>query len=206
MQQERLFAVILAGGKGSRIENPDKPLIKLSSTPLIELCLQKIQDKVAQVVLSINHNPEKYIHLNLPLIPDARDSYQGPLIGIYSAMVWIQNHEFAERPEALLCIPADVPFYPEDLISRLWQAYTKEKYDVVWCQCDGQSQPLFSIWSLSCKDKLEGAINEGLYGPKLVMARLKNRLITVKRESELEFLNINDQKSLDASQGMINSG
>ena len=78
--------------------------------------MQKIQDKVAQVVLSINHNPEKYIHLNLPLIPDARDSYQGPLIGIYSAMEWIENNVLTERPEALLCIPADVPFFPEDLI------------------------------------------------------------------------------------------
>ena len=73
MQQERLFAVILAGGKGSRIENPDKPLIKLSSTPLIELCLQKIQDKVAQVVLSINHNPEKYIHLNSTVVKEVSE-------------------------------------------------------------------------------------------------------------------------------------
>ena len=204
MQQERLFAVILAGGKGSRIEDPDKPLIKLSSTPLIELCLQKIQDKVAQVVLSINHNPEKYIHLNLPLIPDARDSYQGPLIGIYSAMEWIENNVLTERPEALLCIPADVPFFPEDLISKLWKAYSEEECDVVWCQCDDQVQPLFSIWSLSCRDKLKRAIGEGLYGPKLIMDRLRNRLITVKRESELEFLNINDQESLKIAQEMIN--
>jgi len=202
MQQERLFAVILAGGKGSRIENPDKPLIKLSGTSLIERCLQNIQAEVAQVVLSINHNPEKYIHLNLPLIPDTRDRYQGPLIGIYSAMEWVESNDFTERPEALLCIPADVPFFPEGLINRLWQAYSKEECDVVWCQCDGQVQPLFSIWSLSCRDKLKRAIDEGLYGPKLIMGRLRNRLITVKRESKLEFLNINDQASLRVAQEM----
>ena len=54
MQQQTLFAVILAGGKGLRMENPDKPLIELNGTPLIELCLQKIQAQVAQVVLSLS--------------------------------------------------------------------------------------------------------------------------------------------------------
>ena len=77
-----------------RMENPDKPLVELNGTPLIELCLQKIQAQVAQVVLSVNHNQEKYAHLKLPLIPDTRNHYQGPLIGIYSAMAWIQNHVF----------------------------------------------------------------------------------------------------------------
>ena len=121
MQQERLFAVILAGGKGSRIEDPDKPLIKLSSTPLIELCLQKIQDKVAQVVLSINHNPEKYIHLNLPLIPDARDSYQGPLIGIYSAMEWIENNVLTES-----LTDGTPAFYNMNILGRY---YRKDYFD-----------------------------------------------------------------------------
>ena len=119
-------------------------------------------------------------------------------------MEWIENNVLTERPEALLCIPADVPFFPEDLISKLWKAYSKEECDVVWCQCDDQVQPLFSIWSLSCRDKLKRAIGEGLYGPKLIMDRLRNRLITVKRESELEFLNINDQESLKIAQEMIN--
>lgn len=200
-----LYAVILAGGKGARMGNMDKPLIVLENKPLIEWGLQRIQGQVAKTVISVNHNFDRYEYLNLDLVVDSCDQYKGPLVGIYSAIRWIQKNVKTDIPSALLCIPADVPFFPKDLISILWDQFASSNYDVAWCQCDGQIQPLFSIWSLSCRDKLKEAIAGGLFGPKLVIPSLNNRLVSIEKESDLDFLNINDSESLKSVQKMINS-
>lgn len=187
------------------MENLNKPLVKLSNTPLIEWSLQRIQHAVSQVVLSVNHNQDDYRYLNLPLIADAENNYQGPLIGIHSAMRWILEDQATKLPDALLCVPGDVPFFPEKLIPQLWQEFVTNHCEVVYCECDNQVQPLFSIWSLSCVDLIEEAIGDGLYGPKLVMPRLNSQLIKVQRDSDLDFFNINDEESLETVQKMINS-
>ena len=199
-----LHAVILAGGKGSRMGDQDKPLIELKNKPLIEWGLQRIKDQVGTVVISVNHNAEKYEHLKLDLVSDEYEEYSGPLVGIVSAMEWINAQE--KPPIAILCIPADVPFFPEDLVAKLWGEFSQNPCDVVWCECDKQVQPLFSIWSLSCKDKLKEAISKGLFGPKLAMPYLSNRLITIEPESALDFININDRETLESVQEMIKSG
>lgn len=181
----------------------DKPLLELNNTPLIEWGLQRIKDQVARVVISVNHNREKYEYLNLDLVGDEFEKYQGPLVGIVSAMEWIIAKE--ETPTALLCIPADVPFFPNNLVSVLWDEFTHNSCDVIWCQCEKQIQPLFSIWSLNCKDKLQEALSKGLFGPKLVMPFVSNHLITIEPDSDLDFLNINDRETLESVQEMIKS-
>ena len=200
-----LYAVILAGGKGTRMRNEDKPLIQLNEKPLIQWAVQKIQNHVGKVIISANHNLDRYQYLQLDLVSDIYEKYKGPLVGIYSAMKWIQNNVTEAPPSALLCIPGDVPFFPNDLISKLWEEFSKTNCEVVSCESDGQIQPLFSIWSLSSTEKLYSAINRGLFGPKLVLPLLDSRVISVTKASEVEFFNVNNQESLKYLQKLINS-
>lgn len=200
---QNLCAVILAGGKGTRIENEDKPLIQFGHQTLVQWVLEKVEPNVAQTTLSVNHNLAHYEFLDLPLITDCVSQYRGPLAGIFSAMKWIENSEASESYSALVCLPADVPVFPDQLITQLWIEFEQNPCDVVYCIVDGQIQPLFSIWSLDCKDKIESALKAGLNGPKLLIPELKNRALRVEPKSQLDFLNINDTKSLKAAQELI---
>ena len=204
MNKKALIGVVLAGGKATRMGNIDKPLENLSGKPLIQWSLDALQDQVTYVIISANRNPEKYEYLQRPIIADTSNQYCGPLIGIYSAMLWIEENLTTELPQNLICLPGDVPVFPASLVGQLIGEFTDGNYEVVWAECDGQVQPLFSVWSLACKDILKDAIANGIYGPKLAMPLLKNKLIKVERSSPLDFQNINDRESLKSVQEMIN--
>jgi len=202
-----LTAVILAGGKGTRIDDEDKPLLKLGHQSLIEWVLEKIQPQVNRVMLSVNHNSARYSFLNMPVISDSAAKYSGPLAGIAAAMDALATNS-ANSPassHALLCVPADVPFFPPTLVEELWREFESHPCDVVWCECENQVQPLFSIWSLACKQVLDKALAKGVYGPKLIMPELNNRLLRIDPTSPWDFLNINDTESLKTAQKAINS-
>ena len=198
-----IAAVILAGGRATRMGYLDKPLENLSDKPLIEWTLEALQKHAANVVISANHNTKKYEYLQLPIVNDISNRYCGPLIGIYSAMVWIEAN-LIDPPQKLLCLPGDVPIFPSTLIHRLLDEFNYRTDEVAWTECDGQVQPLFSIWSLASKNALKTAIANGIYGPKLAMPMLKNKLVSIERTSPLDFQNINDQDSLNYAQKTIN--
>ena len=198
-----IAAVILAGGRATRMGYLDKPLENLSDKPLIEWTLEALQKHAANVVISANHNTKKYEYLQLPIVNDISNRYCGPLIGIYSAMVWIEAN-LIDPPQKLLCLPGDVPIFPSTLIHRLLDEFNYSTDEVAWIECDGQVQPLFSIWSLASKNALKTAIANGIYGPKLAMPMLKNKLVSIERTSPLDFQNINDQDSLNYAQETIN--
>ena len=198
-----IAAVILAGGRATRMGYLDKPLENLSDKPLIEWTLEALQKHAAHVIISANHNTKKYEYLQLPIVNDICNRYCGPLIGIYSAMVWIEAN-LIDPPQKLLCLPGDVPIFPSTLIRRLLDEFNYRTDEVAWTECDGQVQPLFSIWSLASKNALKTAIANGIYGPKLAMPMLKNKLVRIERTSPLDFQNINDQDSLNYAQKTIN--
>ena len=198
-----IAAVILAGGRATRMDYLDKPLENLCNKPLIEWTLEALQGHEVYVMISANHNTKKYEYLQLPIVNDIYSRYCGPLIGIYSAMVWIEAN-LIDPPQKLLCLPGDVPIFPPTLIHRLLDEFNSSSDEVAWTECDGQVQPLFSIWSLASKNKLKDAIAKGIYGPKRAMPMLKNKLVQIERTSPLDFQNINDQDSLNYVQKTIN--
>ena len=203
IKNHSIAAVILAGGRATRMDYLDKPLENLSDKPLIEWTLEALQKHAAYAIISANHNTKKYEYLQLPIVNDISNRYCGPLIGIYSAMVWIEAN-LIDPPQKLLCLPGDVPIFPSILIHRLLDEFNNSTDEVAWTECDGQVQPLFSIWSLASKNVLKAAITRGIYGPKLAMPMLKNKLVRIERTSPLDFQNINDQDTLNYVQKTIN--
>lgn len=201
-----MAAVILAGGKASRMKHLDKALLDLNGRPIIEFVIEQASADVDKdkLLLSVNHNPEKYLYLNIPIIEDYREMYGGPLIGIASAMRWLSKHNDKSKIAYLACFPADVPFFPNNLVSQLYNAAIDSKLEVACTICDEQIQPLFSVWSLSVLEKIEAAIGEGIYGPKLLIPQLHHRLIEIPQTCSTDFYNINDEASLQAVHDLTN--
>lgn len=198
------FGVVLAGGQGSRMDFQDKSLIPVAGVPIIERVIRAAKPQVGKLLLSVNRNAENFDYLGLESFPDFTSEHSGPLIGIVSAMRHIRERD---KPGQLLaCFAADVPAFPADLISRLIESLRVSNADVALASCNGELQPLFSVWKLSLLPLLEAAVAEGCFGPKMVLPRLNSNEVHFDSPDQRLFFNINDASDLKTAQNLFKNG
>jgi len=177
----------------------DKALQPLLGTPLLEHSIRNAAAQVQQLVLSVNHNIERYREFGLPIVSDHLQNYGGPLLGILSAMYWYQSTANCKGISHLACFPADVPAFPANVVRHLAQALTENSASVAYINHRGQIQPLFSLWRLDLLDRVEEAITSGIYGPKLLFKSLDAVQVISDDKSPGAFCNINSASDLHAA-------
>lgn len=105
-------AVVVCGGRATRLDGRDKPLTELAGRPLIGHVIDRLAPQVAAIVLACSaQKAAAYRQFRWPVATDARPG-QGPLAGFAAALPTV------ETPWVLLA-PADTPFLPIDLVARL---------------------------------------------------------------------------------------
>lgn len=107
-----ITALILAGGRGSRMEGADKGLLRIAGRPLVEYVQQNLLPQVGDILISANRNLEKYQAYCQQVIADEMGEYWGPLAGVASAASYLET-------KYLLVVPCDAPLLPDDLVTRL---------------------------------------------------------------------------------------
>jgi molybdopterin-guanine dinucleotide biosynthesis protein A len=107
-------ALILAGGRGSRMGGADKAFIQLLGRPLIEHLLARLRPQLGSIAISANGDLARFAAYNLPILPDQLPG-KGPLAGLHAGLAWAQAIGVAW----LATIPVDTPFIPDDFIARL---------------------------------------------------------------------------------------
>ncbi|MES9852443.1 MAG: molybdenum cofactor guanylyltransferase MobA [Candidatus Thiodiazotropha sp. L084R] len=133
-----LTAVILAGGRGSRMGGSDKGLVQLDGKLLIEHVITAIAPQVDQLIINANRNIPEYQKFGYPVIADELSGYQGPLAGIYAAL------EFIDGPD-LITVPCDGPKLPVDLVERLASARQRESADIAVAYDGKRLQPVYAL-------------------------------------------------------------
>ena len=201
------FGVILAGGQGRRMGNVSKPLVKLQERSLLDWAVAAARPQVSQLMLNVNGNLGRYGHLGLPLIQDIPVPVTGPLVGIVSAMKSLAPATNKQAPSKLLaCFPVDGPSYPERLVEILASTLLDSNLDAAVVECEGQIQPLFSVWRTSCLPVLEAAISNGFIGPKMVLPLIQHKVVNIdpgERNGIPYFTNINTIEDLETVQKSI---
>lgn len=114
-----LSAVILAGGRGTRMGGADKGLLDYQQRPLVEWVIEAVRPQVSEVLISANRNLDAYEKYGCRVLPDALPDYPGPLAGVLTAME-------AVNTAWLLVVPCDTPHLPANLVQCLWQAATQD--------------------------------------------------------------------------------
>ncbi len=108
-------AILLSGGRGSRLGGREKGLAPLAGRPLIEWVIERVASQVSELVISANQQADAYRALGWPVVADTLPDQPGPLAGILAAATVLQA-------EWLLVVPCDTPFLPPNLVSRLTAA------------------------------------------------------------------------------------
>ena len=143
--QNQITFLILAGGKGQRMNQLDKGLMLWQQKPMIEHVLKQLDAPAEKIIISANRNIETYKQYAHTVINDELKDFQGPLAGILRAMQ-------ACTTPYLLCLPCDTPEPPHGMLEQLWQCMQAENKSSALCHDGKRLQPLFSL--LSCQHKL----------------------------------------------------
>lgn len=111
-------ALILAGGRGSRMSGRDKGWIMWEGHPLIEHVMQRLEQQStppSRMIISANRNIDAYQQTGHLVVTDERANFTGPLAGVEAGLMRCKKNN-------LLVVPCDTPLLPLDLFERLQQA------------------------------------------------------------------------------------
>jgi len=117
-----ITAVILSGGRSSRMNGEDKGLILLNNKPMISYAANMVKARVGRLLISANRNIEQYQKYG-EVITDTLDDFQGPLAGILQA---IQSAD----TDYLLIFPCDAPRLNETVVQRLLDTMNDNTIDI----------------------------------------------------------------------------
>ena len=146
--------VILAGGKGRRMDGKDKGLIMLAGRPLIEFVIDSIEPQVKTLILNANRHIEHYASYGYPVISDTLSDYQGPLAGFFSALQCAATSH-------IFTLPCDGPLIPSDLVARLIESLNRSSADIAVAHDGKRMQPVYSIVPVSLTASLNAFLDSG---------------------------------------------
>lgn len=179
-KQTNICAMILAGGKASRMGYKNKGLQKLNARPLIEHIIKRLEPQVNELIISANQDIEAYSHYVETILPDKEQTYPGPMAGICSGLAHINKTQ--SNSDYLLVVPCDGPFLPLDLASRLYFSLQKSNQQLA-CVHDGQyKQPTYL---LAHKNLLASA--------EQFLAQDKHKLGQWLKENQADLVDFSDQ-------------
>jgi len=158
IRQDQITYLILAGGRGQRMNGVDKGLMHWQGRPMIEHIIKYVCAPADKIIISANRNLETYENYANTVISDEginlNKDFNGPLAGILSAMQ-------ACTTPYLLCLPCDTPMPPENLLNILWQCLHTQNKQSALCHDGERLQPLFSLLSCQHKQLLNEFLQQG---------------------------------------------
>jgi molybdopterin-guanine dinucleotide biosynthesis protein A len=154
-------AIILAGGRSTRMGGGDKGLREVGGERLIDRVIARIAAQCGPIALNANGDPTRFADLSLPVLPDSLPDHPGPLAGVLAGMDWAASI----GADAVVSVAADTPFFPRDLVERLQAAAgpsglalaaSPDETGKLW------HHPTFGLWPVALRDDLREALKGGL--------------------------------------------
>lgn len=145
-------AIVLAGGRGRRMQGKDKGLTAFQSKPLIAHVLDRISPQVDSIVISANRHLTDYLDFGYKVITDNRPDFQGPLAGIEACATHC-------KAEFTLIVSCDTPLLPLNLADKL-KTTLKEQQCTASFADDGERQHyLCALVKTSSLSSVSGYLN-----------------------------------------------
>ena len=184
--EQRIAAVILAGGAARRLGGGDKPLLAVGGSTMLARVIAALRPDAAALAISANGDPARFAAFGLPVLPDGRFAGEGPLAGVLAGLDWAAG----AGATALLTVPGDTPFVPAGLSAALAPAPA--------CAASfGQGHHLVALWPVECRGGLRAVL--AVPGPRGVArfaASIGMRQVDFPAGPWDRFLNVNTADDL----------
>ena len=194
-------ALILMGGKNSRMNGNVKGLLKIKNSTFLEKIQETLND-FSSIYLSINdkfskEQKQNFENMGFKIIEDIYKEI-GPLGGIYSSLLNCKE-------EYLFITACDMPFITKNSIEVLCNKVDKNTDGVVFYDKNNKLYPLGAIYSKNVLPIIEEMIEKKYY--KLSYLIEKSNFVKINIEDtdiELETLsNINTPQEYDSLKNKI---
>ncbi len=198
--------LILAAGRSSRMVSGNKLQAMLAGKTLLKQVVDKLAPQVDN--LFINGDPalceqacgKSYKGQPYPFIADKLEGFQGPLTGLYSALVSDQLSNACY----LMLTPCDGPFIPDSLVSELYQLIYHTRADVACIRYQGAAQPTFTLWNKSVVNAVESALLVDKNGGFKPLLQTLNTVYLDWPEAPVNpFFNINSREDLALAEAAV---
>ena len=156
-------ALVLAGGRATRMGGVDKGLQLLNGTPLalhaVRRLLSAPHPLLATCAINANRHLETYAQWGLAVWPDTVPEQPGPLAGMLAGLTLCKTSH-------LLTLPCDAPCFPLDLVERLALAFDQPGTDIAVASAPDAAgilrrQPVFALMQVKLADRLAAYIQSG---------------------------------------------
>ena len=191
IDKNSVTALLLAGGRGSRMGHVDKGLQKFRGSTMASHVLQRLAPQVGGSAINANQNLDAYAAFAVPVWPDDLQGFEGPLAGLETGLRRCST-------DYLVTAPCDSPFVPADLVARLAQALESEGADLALAEteepgADGvmrvQPQPVFALVKVSALPHLSAYLAGG--GRRMDGWYASIKVVRVRFDDSAAFRNIN---------------
>ena len=188
MTPPKITALILAGGRGSRMGSVDKGLQLFKGMPMVAHVLERMSPQVDEVIINANRSIDQYAAFGHRVVPDTIDGFAGPLAGLHVGLMQ------ATTP-LLVTAPCDSPFLPLDLVTRLHTAMELGNVDLAVAKTYDQAHPVFCLVKRDLEPHLREFLASGQRKIDKWYATL--RVVEVQfDDQESAFANINTEVEL----------
>jgi molybdopterin-guanine dinucleotide biosynthesis protein A len=152
--QTKVTGVILAGGQARRMNNQDKGLVNFKGRPMISYAIAAMMPVVNQLIINANRNRERYQQFGLPVVADQTDTFDGPLAGVLTAMIYADA-------DVLVVMPCDSPLVTAEHLRKLLSTRAEQGVDVAVAFDGERLHPVFMAIRTTLKTSLEAYLTSG---------------------------------------------
>ena len=201
MTRANLPAVILAGGRATRMGGGDKALLPLCGRPILDHILKRLAPDCTTLAINANGPAAGFAPFGLPVLPDSIPGFPGPLAGILAAMDWaaVAGHG------AVITVAGDCPFFPATLVADLIaNAGPKGIGLAALRDATGglRVQPTFGLWPVSLREGLRADLHRGQRKVR-VWADAQGAVLVPFDDDGAAFFNINTAQDLAQAETIL---
>jgi molybdopterin-guanine dinucleotide biosynthesis protein A len=205
MEAHPVPAILLAGGRATRLGGGDKCLRLLAGKPLLTYVVDSLRPQTSDLILNANGDASRFAAFGLLVVADTIPDHPGPLAGVLTGLDWLAAH----RPQAdfALSVSTDCPFLPADLVQRLAAALLPDDADIALAASLGQTHPVIALWRVDLRHDLRRAlVDEGLRKVERFCDRHRTRQVNFPAIPGDPFFNVNTAEDLVAAEKMLLAG
>ena len=193
VERESITGLILAGGQSRRMSalgpNTDKGLIEFKGQRLVDHVFGRLAAQVGGILINTNQNHDQYKSFGVRVVSDAFTGHAGPLAGLHAGLA-------VSRRPFLVTVPCDSPFFPDNMVEKLYDALTSSGGHLAVARTGDQPHPVFTLVRRTVYDHLSEFMKNG--GRKIDEWYSTLEITEVDFTDENLFGNINTPEELQA--------
>ena len=168
-------ALILAGGKSSRMGGRHKGSLRYENETFVQRLVHEVTDIADQIWISYGDT----VHAEYSNCKIVNDVYAdcGPMGGIHAGLSKAEN-------ENVIIIACDMPFMRADFFKKLLQEMTEET-DVIIPMVDGRIHPLAAVYKKRILPVVDTQLQRGQYRLRHIFDQVNTKYVEVGDDAEM---------------------